>query len=139
MSLEDLYQDKILELSRFSRTVEQLQHYKNSSTSKNPVCGDTISLRLDYDNDFKVIDYGHEVRGCVICEASAGLLSKYIIGKSLKEVKIINQNVLQWLNSEISLPNISELETFTPVKEFKNRHKCVTLSFDALVEVCKNL
>ena len=139
MSLEDLYQDKILELSRISRTVEQLKHYKNLSTSKNPVCGDTIVLTLDYDNDFKVIDYGHEVRGCVLCEASAGLLSKYIIGKSLKEVKIINQNVLQWLNSEISLPNISELDTFTPVKEFKNRHKCVTLSFDALVKVCKNL
>ena len=139
MSLEDLYQDKILELSRISRTVEQLKHYKNLSTSKNPVCGDTIVLTLDYDNDFKVIDYGHEVRGCVLCEASAGLLSKYIIGKSLQEVKIINQNVLQWLNSEISLPNISELETFTPVKKFKNRHKCVTLSFDALVKICKDM
>ena len=139
MSLEDLYQEKILELSRISRNVDQLKNYKHLSTSNNPVCGDTITLTLDYDKDFKITHYGHDVNGCVLCEASAGLLSKFIIGKSLNDIKKLNQNVLQWLKSETNISNIDDLDTFTPVKNFKNRHKCVTLSFDAVAKASNSL
>ena len=46
-SLEDLYQSKILEFARMARDVSLLTDPNVSFTSKNPVCGDEVTIDFD--------------------------------------------------------------------------------------------
>ena len=45
-SLEDLYQSKILEFARMARGINLLTDPTVSFTSKNPVCGDEVTIDL---------------------------------------------------------------------------------------------
>ena len=81
--------------------------------------------------------YGHKVRGCALCEASTGLLSKNVIGLNFKNSFILKENLSFWLNEKLDKFTFSEIENFSPVKKFKNRYKCVLLSFDALQGACE--
>ena len=47
-SLEDLYQSKILEFARIARDISLLTDPNVSFTSKNPVCGDEVTIDFDY-------------------------------------------------------------------------------------------
>ena len=72
------------------------------------------------------------MRGCSICEASSGLLSKNVIGLNIDNTDQLKEKLISWLNNKsIDLPFL-EIENLSPVKNFKNRYKCVSLSFDAL-------
>ncbi len=137
MPLEDLYHEKILHFSRIAREIKALKEFKQSYTNRNPICGDQITVTFDYDNKYKVTSYGHEVRGCVLCEASAGLLANFISGKSVNEMLTIDQEVKLWLKEELQETKIDNLNSFTPVKQFKNRHQCVILPFEAFVKACE--
>ena len=50
-----------------------------------------------------------------------------------------NDNSLQGveLNEKLDKFTFSEIENFSPVKKFKNRYKCILLSFDALQGACE--
>mgnify|MGYP001160852047 FL=1 len=136
-SLEDLYQSKILEFARMARDINLLTDPNVSFTSKNPVCGDEVTIDLIINKDNIISHYGHKVRGCALCEASTGLLSKNVIGLNFKNSFILKKNLSFWLNEKLDKFTFSEIENFSPVKKFKNRYKCVLLSFDALQGACE--
>ena len=136
-SLEDLYQSKILEFARLARNIELLKDPNVSFTSRNPVCGDEITIDLVINKDNIISHYGHKVRGCALCEASSGLLSKNVIGLNYYNSIKLKENLSFWLNNKLEKYTFSEIENFSPVKKFKNRYKCVLLSFDALQGACK--
>ena len=139
MPLESLYQKKILKLSRIARKINNLCVFKTSFTNRNPICGDVINVTLDFNDNNEIINYGHEVNGCVLCEASAGLLSNYILGKSIYENTSIDKEINKWLKNENDNLYIKNLDAFTPVKDFTNRFKCVTLPFEAFVKACNKI
>ena len=82
-SLEDLYQTRILEFAREARKIQLLSNHDVRFVSKNPLCGDEVTIDLVIDDKRKISSYGHQVRGCSICEASSGLLSKNVIGLNI--------------------------------------------------------
>lgn len=68
----------------------------------NQSCGDMLKLFLRIEED-KVVDVRFKGLGCAISIASASLVTDYIKGKSIDEVKKIPQEtVLRLLNTEIS-------------------------------------
>tara|TARA_S200000501_G_scaffold255840_1_gene239676 strand:- start:69 stop:521 length:453 start_codon:yes stop_codon:yes gene_type:complete len=135
-SLEDLYQTKILEFAREARKLSLLTNHDVRFISKNPLCGDEVTIDLIINNQRKIANYGHQVRGCSICEASSGLLSKNVIGLNIDNTDQLKEKLISWLNNKsIDLPFL-EIENLSPVKNFKNRYKCVSLSFDALTGAC---
>ena len=135
-SLEDLYQTKILEFAREARKIQLLSNHDVRFVSKNPLCGDEVTIDLVIDDKGKISSYGHQVRGCSICEASSGLLSKNVIGLNIDNTEQLRENLVSWLNNKsVNVPFL-EIENLVPVKNFKNRYKCVSLSFDALSGAC---
>tara|TARA_B100001027_G_C16265305_1_gene331677 strand:- start:3399 stop:3851 length:453 start_codon:yes stop_codon:yes gene_type:complete len=135
-SLEDLYQTKILEFAREARKIQLLSNHDVRFVSKNPLCGDEVTIDLVIDDKRKISSYGHQVRGCSICEASSGLLSKNVIGLNIDNTEQLREKLVSWLNNEsVDVPFL-EIENLVPVKNFKNRYKCVSLSFDALSGAC---
>ena len=134
--LENLYQTKILEFARDARKFQLLSNYDVRFVSKNPLCGDEVTIDLEVSKDKIITNYGHQVKGCALCEASAGLLSKNIFGFEIYNSDKLKENLTSWLSGETQNFTFPEIENFSPVKNIKNRHKCVLLSFDALSGAC---
>ena len=121
-SLEDLYQSKILEFARLARDIELLKNPNVSFTSRNPVCGDEVTINLVINKDNIISHYGHKVRGCALCEASSGLLSKNVIGLNYYNSIKLKENLSYWLNEKLDKFTFSEIENFSPVKKLSLIH-----------------
>jgi cysteine desulfurase / selenocysteine lyase len=84
-----------------------VDHYKNprnlgqltnaiSHIENNPLCGDEIQISLQIENN-KLIDIKFQARGCAISIASASMLSELVKGKSIEEIKNLNENDIKKL------------------------------------------
>ena len=68
-----IYQEKILSLAAENKKVIALKDFNRSFEMRNPMCGDEVKVRIKL-IDTKIIDISAVVRGCALCEASAGLV-----------------------------------------------------------------
>ena len=90
--------------------------------------------------DKQIIDISAIVRGCALCEASAGLVVKLFKNNDIPN-KQLTEDFENWLNNidqpiPATLPK--EMDVFKPIKEIKNRHKCITMPFEATVKSVQN-
>src|SRR5258708_18045330 len=69
-----LYHEALMEAARQATGHGRLAKADAAATVDNPLCGDrvTIELRLA---DGRIAEIAHEVRGCVLCKASAAVLA----------------------------------------------------------------
>ena len=90
-------------------------------------------------SDGKIAQVGHRVQGCALCEAAAALIRQNAPGRSRNELETVRQHFLDYLagkrENDLEWP---ELESFAPVKNFKTRHDCVRLPFDATLNALKD-
>jgi nitrogen fixation NifU-like protein len=82
LSLEDLYQEIILDHykkplhpGRLEGDHVEVRHY-------NPVCGDELTLGLRLDGD-RVADVAVRGSGCSISQASASVMTEQVLGRPL--------------------------------------------------------
>ena len=68
-----IYHNKILELASKNKNSVEIADYNRETELKNPLCGDLVSIRLNLQNN-NIHDLSAKVKGCALCEASAGLL-----------------------------------------------------------------
>lgn len=113
----DLYRDEILDHFKNPHNFGELPGPKLSFEEYNPLCGDRIKLELTIENG-QLKNAGFTGEGCAISTAASSMLTDYIKGKSLEELKKLDgTKVLEILNfSDIS----------------PARLKCALLSFEAL-------
>ena len=107
---------------------------------KNPMCGDEVKVRINIINN-KIVNISALVRGCALCEASAGLVVKTFNQNNLPKNDFI-ENFKKWLNdTDIDLPDDlpKEIEIFKPIREISNRHKCITMPFEATIKSIEKL
>ncbi len=128
---EDLYHKTLLDLAALPE--ERLEQADRSITVDNPLCGDRVTLDVQLENG-KVRAIGREVRACLICQASAAVLSRTAVGRTAEEVAETAQQVREMLKSEGKPPEGDwvEMANFQPVADYRSRHGCVLLPFDAL-------
>lgn len=119
--MSDLYQEIILDHYKNPRNRGDLEHQQHllSCSESNVGCGDEFSVVLLLDEDEKIIkDIKWQGQGCAISTASMSLLSEHVIGKTVEEVKSIN---------EMSILEMLGLDEITPA-----RQKCMMLSVRAV-------
>ncbi len=108
-------------------------------TLKNPACGDVITVYVLVENK-KIIDLTYQVDGCSITKAAASMISEILIGKTLAEVKKINNNFSQMLIGEqFDQELLGQLNSFYGVKDTPPRIKCATLPLKATLKVIGDL
>ena len=132
-----IYQEKILGLAAKNKKIIALKDFNRSFEMRNPMCGDEVKVRIKLVED-KIIDISAVVRGCALCEASAGLVVELFKNKNVPDEKFLNE-FISWLeNTETSFSDQLpiEMEVFEPIREIKNRHKCITMPFEA---TCKSV
>ena len=74
----------------------KLSNPTHTAEHLNPLCGDEIKVYLNI-KDGKIKDISYEARGCMISIAAASVLSEYIKGKSLAEIKKITKKEMDRL------------------------------------------
>ena len=134
-----IYQEKILNLANENKRSIAIEDFNRSFEVKNPMCGDEVKVRLKL-IDKHITDISAIVRGCALCEASAGLVVKLFKNNDIPN-KQLTEDFENWLNNidqpiPATLPK--EMDVFKPIKEIKNRHKCITMPFEATVKSVQN-
>lgn len=128
-----LYQRKILNLAQAAVAKGQLEKNDARVELDNPLCGDRVQIDIRKGMD-RVDALAHLVRGCVLCQAAASIIGTYAVGSTKAEISQIHASLKAMLSGNGELPEgrWQELKTLLPVRDFKSRHTCVLLPFDAL-------
>jgi nitrogen fixation NifU-like protein len=136
---DDLYHQAILDLARRATGHGRLEAPTATVRVDNPLCGDRVTLDLDLEDD-RVRAVGHEVRGCLLCQAAATAIGTQAPGQTsltLRDVaeRLRNHFVAGPEAAEDAMPGDlwPELAAFEPVRRHKSRHECVLLPFSALI------
>ena len=131
-----IYHNKILELASKNKNSVEIADYNRETELKNPLCGDLVSIKLSLQNH-NIHDLSAKVKGCALCEASAGLLVDLYIKKNLPITNFM-PIFESWLSKkEENFPSIlpKELEIFLPIQDIKNRHTCIKMPFQAFFKL----
>ena len=134
-----IYHKKILELASVNRKSLEINDFNFSKEVKNPLCGDLVEVRVKILNN-NVKNLSAKVKGCALCEASAGVVVNYFLNKNLPTNDFM-EYFDKWLTKNYheypsELPE--ELKIFLPIQDIKNRHTCIKIPFEAFFKSIKN-
>ena len=134
-----IYHKKILELASTNRESLEIKDFNFSKEVKNPLCGDLVEVRINILNN-SIKNLSAKVKGCALCEASAGLVVNYFSNKNLP-INDFMEYFNEWLFKKLDnfpdeLPE--ELKIFSPIQDIKNRHTCIKMPFEAFFKSIKN-
>jgi nitrogen fixation NifU-like protein len=133
-SLNQLYQEVILDHYRRPRNKSALEDATHSITLNNPMCGDVIELMLKVEKD-RIIDAHYMGKGCSISQASVSMLTDQVKGKTLTEAHELAAKFTTMLHGDAELAKDKELghlRALAGVSKFPVRIKCALLGWDCL-------
>jgi len=139
-SIKDLYNTLILKHYKKPYHRNKEIQPNHSVHSKNESCGDEVTIYFTFDegqNRIKKASFNS--KGCIICQASASILAKYIEGKEPAVILTYIKNLHRLIekNKQLSGGKIKNkidevLHALAYVREFPTRTQCVLLSWNAL-------
>ncbi len=98
------------------RNTGKLPRYTHTAEQLNPLCGDEIKVYLEV-RDQKIKNCTYVARGCMISIAAASVLSEFIKGKSLANIKKTTKE---------------DIDKLLGVTISKARESCATLALNTI-------
>jgi nitrogen fixation NifU-like protein len=132
-----LYHEALVAKARSGTGKGRLTDPQASARLDNPLCGDRVTIDLHL-ADGRITQVGHEVRGCLLCEAAAAAIAELAPGKSPEEARDLAAAVTRMMKEGIAPPERA-LDIFSPVISAKSRRDCVMLPFGALTKALTGL
>ncbi len=130
--LENLYRETLMAHNSKPNNKGELPPPAIVQSGVNQSCGDKLKLYLDI-QDGSIVNVKWNGTGCAISMASASMMSKRIIGKSLEHASELVQSFEKMIiHGETPNPPIGELETLAGIHQLPARVKCATLCWNAL-------
>ncbi len=137
MSLEDLYQEIILDHYKNPRNKGKIENPDIYRHAINPLCGDEIDISAKVENGV-LTDVKFWGQGCSISQSSASLLTEALKGKTIEEAEHLIANFREMLAGhdfpDSSETDWGELEALRGVTKFPARLKCVSLAWNTAQE-----
>ncbi len=132
---EELYHAELVARAHAGRGRGRLAKPDRSATLDNPLCGDRVTLDVAISGD-RIAAIGHQVRGCLLCEAAAETIARQAPGKTRGEIAEASAAVVALLKQGAAPPAGAweTLAAFAPVRNVKSRQDCVLLPFEALAK-----
>jgi nitrogen fixation NifU-like protein len=130
---DQLYQDRIVALAKAKTGAGKLAAPTKSARRDNPLCGDRVTIDVRLDTDGRIAEIAHQVRGCLLCQASAAALSSVAVGRDKAGIAVLRHDAERAVGREEGEPG-EPFAAFAPVKAHKSRQECVLLPFEALNE-----
>jgi nitrogen fixation NifU-like protein len=132
---DDLYGASVLEHGKRPRNTVTPEPCTHSAERSNVLCGDRVRLSLRVAGD-RVVELGHDARGCLLCVASASMLTEAVCDRSVAEARSLADRFLRLLaapgDDATQLTALGPLSAFAPVARDAMRRRCVALPWDAL-------
>jgi nitrogen fixation NifU-like protein len=133
MSLNDLYQEVILDHNKRPRNFRRLERHTHEAEGYNPLCGDRVSVFLQVDAD-RIADVGFEGSGCAISKASASLMTDRVKGCTVEEARDLFARFQRMVTTppDQAVEDLGKLSVLAGVREFPVRVKCASLAWHTL-------
>ena len=128
---DELYQERIVALAKAKTGAGKLADPTKSARRDNPLCGDRVIIDVRLDGAGKITEIGHQVRGCLLCQASASALASIAVGQDAAGLSAIRHDAERALGREAGEAG-EPYAAFTPVAAHKSRQECVLLPLEAL-------
>ncbi|MDY5128909.1 SUF system NifU family Fe-S cluster assembly protein [Actinotignum urinale] len=140
-SLDDMYQDIILDAARERHGEGRLKNPDGESTQNNPVCGDHVTMQVQLSEDGNTIEnIAWQGDGCSISQASISIMTELVEGKSVEDLAehyAAFRRMMDSRGKDISEDDEELLEdavAFLGVAKFPLRIKCALLGWMAVRE-----
>jgi nitrogen fixation NifU-like protein len=109
--------------------------FDTEGLAHNPTCGDRVSVTLRLDEAGRITEVAHETQACVLAQASASILGAYIAGADAAAVQALRVQVAAMLREgPVPPPPFADYSALTGAATFRNRHTCVLLPIDAILD-----
>lgn len=134
--LENLYTPEILNLAANISHIGLLQNADICLSKTSSICGSKITVSVNIVNNH-ITAYGQEINACVLAQASAAILAKFVIGFSFNDLVLATKYLEEILKTGINSHKKGIylfLQLFAPVHEFGERHEAILLPFKATLE-----
>jgi len=128
---DQIYQERIVALAKAKTGAGKLDAPTKSARRDNPLCGDRVTIDVKLDGQGRIAEIGHQVRGCLLCQASASALASLAIGRDASGIAELRHDADCALGRETGEPH-EPFAAFAPVRDHKSRQECVLLPFEAL-------
>ena len=133
--LNDIYNQRVLELAADIPRQGRLKAPQASAKAHSRLCGSTVVVDLCVE-DGKVSDFAHDVRACMLGQASSSLMARQIVGSTPDELRALRDRMTAMLKAGGPPPDgkWAEFSVLEPVRDYKARHASTLLTFDAVVD-----
>ena len=128
---DQLYQERIVALARAKTGVGKLAEPTKSARRDNPLCGDRVTIDVRLDGQGRIAEIAHQVRGCLLCQASASALSSVAVGRDAAGIAALRHDADRALGREDGEAG-EPVTALLPVAAHKSRQECVLLPLEAL-------
>ncbi len=128
---DQLYQERIVALAKARTGAGKLANPTKSARRDNPLCGDRVTMDVTLDEDGRITEIAHQVRGCLLCQASASALASVAVGKNAAAIAVIRHDAERALGRAQGAAG-EPFAAFAPVAAHKSRQDCVLLPLEAL-------
>jgi nitrogen fixation NifU-like protein len=135
MSLNELYQNVILEHNRSPRNYHRMDDANRTAEGDNPLCGDHVTVWVRLDDHDVIQDASFQGSGCAISKASASLMTGAVKGRTRREAEELFgrfHRLVSGTLDPVEAETLGKLAVFSGVSEFPVRVKCASLSWHAL-------
>lgn len=126
---EALYDQRIKALAALPAP-PKLERPDASARTDNPLCGDRAIVAIQV-SDGMVTGLSHEIRGCLLCRASAGLAASGVPGMPVDKAARLAGLLEDYLRGT-GAPPAGGWDAFEPLRAHPGRHTCALLPLQAL-------
>ena len=129
-----LYQEVILDHNRKPRNYGLLEHASHHAEGHNPLCGDHISVSLEFDGEH-IGGIAFQGESCAICKASASMMTTVVKGRSRGDAEELIGEFRDMATGklDVSRPHhLGRLTVFAGVRDLPTRVKCAILPWHTL-------
>ena len=129
---------EILQIAADTTNNKDIKNFTHKSKYKSKMCGDEIEISLIV-KDKKILDMGYQCKSCIYCQASASLLSKLSINKSLIKINELI-NFVNFFFKSTNVKFTKEWKPFEKLFDKKNisRKECILLPFKTVTKALKS-
>lgn len=132
-ALTDLYQELVLEHKRSPRNFGPMESPTHEARGTNPQCGDDVKVQLRIDGD-RIEDIRFTGSGCAICIASTSMMTQAVRKGGIDSALELQERFRAVMTGkqEAADAALGKLASFSGVRRYPSRIKCVLLGWHAL-------
>lgn len=132
---DPLYAKDLLRLAAAAHGAGRLDPFDAQGQTHNPTCGDRVSVTIRLDAQGHIAALAHETMACVLAQASASILGAHLAGADFNAVRKLRTDVAAMLRDGAApQPPFAEYAALTGAASYRNRHACVLLPIDAVID-----